>query len=158
MINELIEDIPRATMKKIQLQKESISKQLRDADSSITEVNITTRQDDLKYWDEADKIRTVKKVEMGVAGPVISQAMESDLGIILGKSQDQKDKSSAQSGSSPDYDRNQHDLWMAWDQAATNPQAFQEDPEEEDVRFSQIVDSLDLDDGTVKEKPFWRFR
>lgn len=161
MLNELVEDISRATFKKIQFQKENITKQLKEADSSITDVTITSRNDDLKYWDETDKIRKVEKVEMGVAGPVIGPAILSDLDIILAGSEDQKSKDTkagAQGLYSSDYDQHQAELWAIWDKASMDQQKLVEDPEEEDMRFSEVSDAIENPDTPVKPKPFWRFR
>lgn len=124
-------------------------------------MTITSRNNDLKYWDETDKIRKVEKVEMGVAGPVIGPAILSDLDIILGEegSKDQKSK--------PRLERRVYtaptttSTRLNFGRSGTRPlwtnRSWSRTPRKKTCVFPRF-DAIENPDTPVKPKPFWRFR
>ena len=81
-MEELLELVPRMTVKKMEQDKELIKKHLMSQDQDIADIDIRPQHDYLKYWDEGDKMRTVTEVVLDAQEASLNRIILADvLGI-----------------------------------------------------------------------------
>ena len=82
-MEELLDLIPRMTVKKMEQDKETINNVIKSSDADITEVDINSQHDSLRYWDEGDKLRVVNTITLDDVGDELAKVILDDAMMIV---------------------------------------------------------------------------
>lgn len=75
--------LPRATLKKMEESREALKKKVMEDGHLLKKINLRPSNDLLKYWDEADKLRVVSRIDLNPGWSVLVPLVKNDLHTIL---------------------------------------------------------------------------
>ena len=85
LVKELVEGIPLIILKRFEEKKKEMEKIIKSKNTDCVDLEINPEHKDLMYWDEIDKTRIIRSINLETTNEDIKSMIMNDIRVAIGE-------------------------------------------------------------------------